>query len=191
MATINKIYVKGSYIDIHDNQHVYLSVDKDGVKTRVQDPVTLTVPQAPATDPEPTQEASDPTDQLDISAYTPEQLKASGIRVHPAVVLATMRAMQDQCKQKIDWLSFYSVLLRRGWLDGNVRAYCRLVFLFFGVELDSHALSKDLKKNGTDYTTWTDQDERILRRKHFAQDFDNRLTRYFEQKFASVMADLK
>ena len=28
----NKIYVQGSYIDIHDNENVYLSVDKAEVK---------------------------------------------------------------------------------------------------------------------------------------------------------------
>ena len=28
----NNIYVKGSYIDIHDNQNVYLSVDKAQVR---------------------------------------------------------------------------------------------------------------------------------------------------------------
>ena len=28
----NKIYVQGSYIDIHDNENVYLSVDKAEVR---------------------------------------------------------------------------------------------------------------------------------------------------------------
>ena len=28
----NRIYVQGSYIDVHDNEHVYLSVDKAEVK---------------------------------------------------------------------------------------------------------------------------------------------------------------
>lgn len=30
----NKVYVKGSYVDIHDNENVYLSVDKDEVHTQ-------------------------------------------------------------------------------------------------------------------------------------------------------------
>lgn len=42
----NKIYVQGSYIDIHDNENVYLSVDKAEVKmgqTVVEEaPATLT-----------------------------------------------------------------------------------------------------------------------------------------------------
>ena len=39
----NKIYVQGSYIDIHDNENVYLSVDKAEVK------MGQTVEEAPAT----------------------------------------------------------------------------------------------------------------------------------------------
>lgn len=33
MSQAPRIYVRGSYIDIHDNQNVYLSVDKDGEVT--------------------------------------------------------------------------------------------------------------------------------------------------------------
>ena len=39
MSNAPRIYVRGSYIDIHDNENVYLTVDKDGeVKTRTLSP---------------------------------------------------------------------------------------------------------------------------------------------------------
>lgn len=34
----NNIYVQGSYIDVHDNEHVYLTVDK--AEVRVKDEVS-------------------------------------------------------------------------------------------------------------------------------------------------------
>ena len=38
MSNAPRIYVRGSYIDIHGNQNVYLSVDKDGeVKTHIDE----------------------------------------------------------------------------------------------------------------------------------------------------------
>ena len=49
----NKVYVQGSYIDVHDNENVYLSVDKaevnvkDEVKEAVDErPAELTTPRA-------------------------------------------------------------------------------------------------------------------------------------------------
>ena len=39
MSNAPRIYVRGSYIDIHGNQNVYLSVDKDGeVKISIAEP---------------------------------------------------------------------------------------------------------------------------------------------------------
>ena len=38
MSNALRIYVRGSYIDIHDNENVYLTVDKDGeVKTHIDE----------------------------------------------------------------------------------------------------------------------------------------------------------
>lgn len=38
MGNAPRIYVRGSYIDIHDNENVYLTVDKDGeVKTHIDE----------------------------------------------------------------------------------------------------------------------------------------------------------
>lgn len=38
MSNAPRIYVRGSYIDIHDNENVYLTVDKDGeVKTHIDE----------------------------------------------------------------------------------------------------------------------------------------------------------
>jgi hypothetical protein len=119
--------------------------------------------------------------------FTEAQQKASGIKIQAGVVLALMQEMQPLFIQKVDWLSFYSVLLRRCWLDSNLSAFCRMVNELFGVQLDARTLSADLRINGTDYTRWTDADVRIVRRKQLASDFDTRLTEYFERKRAEVM----
>lgn len=119
--------------------------------------------------------------------FTEAQQKASGIKIQAGVVLALMQEMQPRFTQKVDWLSFYSVLLRRCWLDSNLSAFCRMVNELFGVQLDARTLSADLRINGTDYTRWTDADVRIVRRKQLAADFDTRLTEYFERKRAEVM----
>jgi hypothetical protein len=123
--------------------------------------------------------------------FTEAQQKASGIKIQAGVVLALMQEMQPLFIQKVDWLSFYSVLLRRCWLDSNLSAFCRMVNELFGVQLDARTLSADLRINGTDYTRWTDADVRIVRRKQLAADFDTRLTEYFERKRAEVMSEVR
>ena len=123
--------------------------------------------------------------------FSQEQLKASGIKMHPAVVLSLMHALRSKYVQKVDWLSLYSVLLRRRWVDDNLSAWCRMVQSLFGLSLDHRTLSRVLKKDGADYTTWTDADDRILRRKQFAAEFDTRLTAYFERKRAKLMNGIR
>ena len=127
----------------------------------------------------------------DLEHFSEAQQKASGIKMHPDVVLSLMREMQPLFTQKVDWLSFYSVLLRRRWVDENVSAWCRLVEDLFDVKLDSRTMATDLKNLGSaDYTLWTDADKRILRRKQLATDFDTRLTEYFARKRAEVITSL-
>lgn len=134
-----------------------------------------------------------PDEQLTAltASFTDEQVRASGIRLQARVVLALMTLMQPQCKQKVDWLSFYSVLLNRCWVDDNVRAWCRMVEGQFGVTLDPRTLANDLTGQGsTDYRQWTDADRRIVRRKQLATEFDNRLTEYFERGRNAVLENL-
>ena len=127
-----------------------------------------------------------------IDSFTDEQVRASGIRLQARVVLALMTLMQPQCKQKVDWLSFYSVLLNRRWVDDNVRAWCRMVEGQFGVTLDPRTLANDLTGQGsTDYRNWTDADRRIVRRKQLAAEFDNRLTAYFERGRSAVLEGVR
>ena len=127
-----------------------------------------------------------------IDSFTDEQVRASGIRLQARVVLALMTLMQPQCKQKVDWLSFYSVLLNRRWVDDNVRAWCRMVEGQFGVTLDPRTLANDLTGQGsTDYRLWTDADRRIVRRKQLAAEFDNRLTAYFEKGRIAVLEGVR
>ena len=66
-----------------------------------------------------------------------------------------------------------------------------MVQSLFGLSLDHRTLSRVLKKDGADYTTWTDADDRILRRKQFAAEFDTRLTVYFERKRAKLMNGIR
>ena len=127
-----------------------------------------------------------------IDSFTDEQVRASGIRLQARVVLALMTLMQPQCKQKVDWLSFYSVLLNRRWVDDNVRAWCRMVEGQFGVTLDPRTLANDLTGQGsTDYRLWTDADRRIVRRKQLAAEFDNRLAEYFERGRSAVLEGVR
>ena len=127
-----------------------------------------------------------------IDSFTDEQVRASGIRLQARVVLALMTLMQPQCKQKVDWLSFYSVLLNRRWVDDNVRAWCRMVEGQFGVTLDPRTLANDLTSQGSnDYRHWTDADRRIVRRKQLAAEFDNRLTAYFEKGRSAVLEGVR
>ena len=130
------------------------------------------------------------TDEL-VCSFSEVQQKTSGIKIQAGVVLALMQEMQPRFTQKVDWLSFYSVLLRRCWLDNNLSAFCRMVNELFGVQLDARTLSADLRLNGTDYTQWTDADVRIVRRKQLAADFDKRLTEYFERKRAEVLSEVR
>lgn len=127
-----------------------------------------------------------------IDSFTDEQVRASGIRLQARVVLALMTLMQPQCKQKVDWLSFYSVLLNRRWVDDNVRAWCRMVEGQFGVTLDPRTLANDLNGQGSnDYRHWTDADRRIARRKQLAAEFENRLTAYFEKGRSAVLEGVR
>ena len=126
-----------------------------------------------------------------VCPFTEAQQKACGIKVRPDVVLALMHALQPQYVQKVDWLSFYTALLCRGWVEENLAAWCRMVKDLFAVELDSRTLNADLRANGTDYTQWTDLDTRIVRRKRLAADFDTRLTEYFERKRAAILEEVR
>ncbi|MBQ4525920.1 MAG: hypothetical protein IJA00_07625 [Bacteroidaceae bacterium] len=183
----------GTIIEIESVQTMNLSVDKGQVcigEQSLQEFVSSHAPggvQEGDTLEDALSEAEPPQED-----FSEAQRKASGIKVQPGVVLSLMREMQPLFTQKVDWLSPYSVLLRRRWVDGNVSAWCRMVDKLFGVKLDSRTLSTDLNKLGSaDYTQWTDADKRILRRKQLATDFDTRLTEYFERKRTEVLCSVR
>lgn len=141
----------------------------------------------------PASEADPEAESIDlVCPFTEAQQKSSGIKLQAGVVLALMSEMQPRFTQKVDWLSFYSVLLRRRWVDDNLRAFCRMVDHLFGIQLDPRTLSADLRTQGSpDYTLWTDADKRIARRKRLASEFDTRLTEYFESKRAEVLSGVR
>ena len=183
----------GTIIEIESVQTMNLSVDKGQVcigeqslQEFVDSHVVEAVQEGDALE-DALSEAESPQED-----FSEAQRKASGIKVQAGVVLSLMREMQPLFTQKVDWLSPYSVLLRRRWVDGNVSAWCRMVDELFGVKLDARTLSTDLNKLGSaDYTQWTDADKRILRRKQLATDFDTRLTEYFDRKRAEVLSSVR
>ena len=176
----------GNYLEINaGEQPVNITIHKGEVTMNGE--VLCT---APATETMPEELIAMENDEL-VCPFTEEQLKASGIKMHAGVVLALMHALQAQYVQKVDWLSVYSALLRRRWVDDNLSAFCRMVESYFGPSLDNRMLSRVLKKDGMDYTTWTEADERMLRRKQLATDFDTQLTEYFERKRAKVLQDIR
>ena len=183
----------GTVVEIESVQTMNLHIDKGQVcfgEHGLQEVIAADVAEA---ETDATVEQT-PDEQLTalIDSFTDEQVRASGIRLQARVVLALMTLMQPQCKQKVDWLSFYSVLLNRRWLDDNVRAWCRMVEGQFGVTLDPRTLANDLTGQGsTDYRLWTDADRRIVRRKQLAAEFDNRLAEYFERGRSAVLEGVR
>ena len=183
----------GTVVEIESVQTMNLHIDKGQVcfgEHGLQEVIATDVAEAEA-DATVEQTADEQLTAL-IDSFTDEQVRASGIRLQARVVLALMTLMQPQCKQKVDWLSFYSVLLNRRWLDDNVRAWCRMVEGQFGVTLDPRTLANDLTGQGsTDYRLWTDADRRIVRRKQLAAEFDNRLAEYFERGRSAVLEGVR
>ena len=183
----------GTMIEIESVQTMNLHIDKGQVcfgEHGLQEVIAADVAEA-ETDATVEQTAEGQLTAL-IDSFTDEQVRASGIRLQARVVLALMTLMQPQCKQKVDWLSFYSVLLNRRWVDDNVRAWCRMVEGQFGVSLDPRTLANDLTGQGSnDYRLWTDADRRIVRRKQLAAEFDNRLAEYFERGRSAVLEGVR
>ena len=183
----------GTVVEIESVQTMNLHIDKGQVcfgEHGLQEVIAADVAEAEADTP--VAQTADGQLTALIDSFTDEQVRASGIRLQARVVLALITLMQPQCKQKVDWLSFYSVLLRRRWVDENVRAWCRLVEEQFGVSLDPRTMSTDLvKQGGSDYTLWTDADRRIVRRKQLAAEFDRRLTEYFDKGRSAVLEGVR
>ena len=183
----------GTVVEIESVQTMNLHIDKGQVcfgEHGLQEVIAADVAEA-ETDAAVGQTADEQLTAL-IDSFTDEQVRASGIRLQARVVLALMSLMQPQCKQKVDWLSFYSVLLNRRWVDDNVRAWCRMVEGQFGVTLDPRTLANDLTGQGsTDYRHWTDADRRIVRRKQLAAEFEKRLAEYFEKGRSAVLEGVR
>ena len=190
----------GTMIEITGNQTVNLSVDKGQVRIGDRDvrdflPAQSAEGVAELSDA-PAEGVEDDGEELSgidarLDDFTGLQVKASGIRCQPRAALALMALMRGRCTQQVDWLSFYSVLLGRGWVDANVTAFARMVNDLFGITLDQNTLNRTLNAQGTDYTRWTEADRRIVRRKQLAAEFDARLTEYFERGRRKVMEGVR
>lgn len=121
----NKIYVKGSYIDVHDNENVYLSVDKAEVHTQTSGEDKQTAIEKPLVD---RQEIKEELFKFIHPAITGEEER----KIHEQVKkLVTRQGIQEICKyltkleseEKI-YLplsadSAYTELVRMGMPDGE------------------------------------------------------------------------
>ena len=88
----NKIYVKGSYIDVHDNENVYLSVDKAEVHTQTSGEAKHTAIEKPPVD---SQEIKEELFKFIHPAITGEEER----KIHEEVKkLVTRQGIQEICK---------------------------------------------------------------------------------------------
>ena len=124
------------------------------------------------------------------SRFSEAQVKASGIRNHADIVLALIDRMQGEDIPKAHWIVFYCELVRRGWIEGNLAAFCKSMKALFGVNLDHRALSRNMKNLGDDINLWPEEDDRQRKKKAFGQDFRNLVEAYIDKK-RSILSDVQ
>ena len=125
------------------------------------------------------------------SRFSEEQAKASGIKNHADIVLALIDRMQGEDIPKAHWIVFYCELVRRGWIEGNLAAFCKSMKALFDVNLDHRALSRNMKNLGDDINLWPEEDDRQRKKKAFGQDFRKMVEAYIEYKRNSILSDVQ
>ena len=123
----NNIYVKGSYVDIHDNENVYLSIDKAEVKTQTSDEAKKTATTKPSTDHKGQEMKEEPFKFIHPAITGEEELK-----IHEQVKkLVTRQGIQEICQYLTKLVSgekiylpqsaetAYAELVRMGMPDGE------------------------------------------------------------------------
>ena len=124
------------------------------------------------------------------SRFSEAQVKASGIGKHADIVLALIDRMQGENIPKAHWIVFYCELVRRGWIVGNLAAFCKSMKAIFGVNLDHRALSRNMKNLGDDIDLWPEEDDRQRKKKAFGQHFRKLVEAYIEYKRHSILSDV-
>ena len=125
------------------------------------------------------------------SRFSEEQAKASGIKNHADIVLALIDRMQREDIPKAHWIVFYCELVRRGWIEDNLAAFCKSMKALFDVNLDHRALSRNMKNLGDDINQWPEEDDRQRKKKAFGQDFRKLVEAYIEYKRNSILSDVQ
>ena len=112
--------------------------------------------------------------------FSEEQLKVSGIKQHPAIVLAIIDHMCDKNTQKSYWFTFFVVLLQIEWIDDNVGAFCNNMKSLFDVKLDRSAMNKKRNEDCMNIEEWSEADSRTKRKKEFGLKFKTYIDKYLE-----------
>ena len=125
------------------------------------------------------------------SRFSEAQVKASGIGKHADIVLALIDRMQREDIPKAHWIVFYCELVRRGWIDDNLAAFCKSMKALFGVRLDKSSLAKVRTKYGDNVDQWPEENKTQREKKKFGFMFANYLNAYFAYKKRLVFCDLE
>lgn len=112
--------------------------------------------------------------------FSEEQLKASGIKQHPDIVLALIDHMCDENTQKSYWFTFFVVLLQIEWIDDNVGAFCNNMKSLFDIKLDRSAMNKKRNEDCMNIEEWSEADSRTKRKKEFGLKFKTYIDKYLE-----------
>lgn len=107
------------------------------------------------------------------------------------IVLALIDRMQREDIPKAHWIVFYCELVRRGWIEDNLAAFCKSMKALFDVNLDHRALSRNMKNLGDDINQWPEEDDRQRKKKAFGQDFRKLVEAYIEYKRNSILSDVQ
>lgn len=125
------------------------------------------------------------------SRFSEAQVKASGIGKHADIVLALIDRMQREKIPNTYWLAFFCVLLKKKWIDENVRAFALNMNSLFNVKLDHRTLSRNMKDWGDNINLWPEEDGRQRKKKAFGQEFQKRLEACIKGKIMSIWSDAK
>lgn len=133
-------------------------------------------------------------DDIDFSKlecrFSEEQVKASGIKEYPDIVLAIIDHMCNEKTQKSYWLTFFAVLLEKEWIDDNMNAFCISMNSLFDVNLDRTTMCKKRKVEGTDIGFWSEADVRTKKKKEFGLKFKTYIDKYLEYRYNLATYDL-
>lgn len=102
--------------------------------------------------------------------FSADEVRRSGIKRHPDIALAVIDQMRDM-EHKAWWMCFYCVLLKRGWIEKNIKRFCESMKALFDINLDRRMFNAYERKYGTDVNRWPVNDGRMKEKRDFALRF--------------------